>query len=178
MTTPWTTGRTIARLLFTHRLASPVWLAVRLYLGAVWLQFGISKLRDGWLSASPMPELMAAIAQGHTAMPLPLYRHVAELLVALGADRVLGAAIPLAEVAIGLAMVGGVLVVPAAVAGCLLNLNLILSGVASLGFDGRIILLQLLLLAAWRVAPLLGLGTLWRQLRAGAFARQPRQRAA
>ena len=58
---------------------------------------------------------------------------------------------------------GGVLLVPAAIVATLLNVNLLLSGVASIRFDGRIIALQLLLLMAWRVAGHLGLGTLVRR---------------
>ena len=62
----------------------------------------------------------------------------------------------------------------ARVAATLLNVNLVLSGVASLRFDGRIIAMQLLLLLAWRVAGYLGLGTLARRWwRHGGHGRGP-----
>ncbi len=62
------------------------------------------------------------------------------------------AAIPLTELLVAAAFFSGLLLVPAAIGAVLLNLNLILSGIATWQFDGRIILLQLLLLVAWRVA--------------------------
>jgi len=76
---------------------------------------------------------------------------------------VLSVCIPLVEVGVGIAFITGVLLVPAAIAATMLNVNLILSGVASIAFDGRIIALQVLLLLAWRVAGYLGLGTLARR---------------
>ena len=141
---------------FTHRLASLVWLAVRVYLGSVWLQFGLAKLRGGWLTGNPMHGMLDAIASGLTPAPFPAYRHVAQALLDVGADRWMSVGIPLAELAVAAAFFSGLLLVPAAVGATLLNLNLILSGVASWHFDGRIIALQLLLVLAWRVADYLG----------------------
>lgn len=46
-----------------------------------------------------------------------------------------------------------------------MNLNLILSGIAPWSFDGRVILMQLLIILAWRVARELGLGDSIRRLR-------------
>ena len=148
---------------FRSLTASPVWLVLRFYLASIWLQFGIGKLRGGWLDGDALHGLLSAVAAGHTPAPFPAYTRVAELLVATGMDRVLSVLIPLTEVAIAAAFISGVLLVPAAIAATLLNLNLILSGIASIHFDGRIIALQVLLLAAWRVAGYLGLGTLARR---------------
>lgn len=152
---------------FRSLLTSPVWLVLRLYLASVWLQFGIGKMRGGWLDGDGLHGLLSAVAAGQTPAPFPFYARVAELLVNTGMDRVLSVVIPFAELAVGLAFLTGVLLVPAAIGAILLNLNLILSGVASIHFDGRIIALQVLLLLAWRVAGYLGLGTLaqrwWRR---------------
>lgn len=145
---------------FRSPLASPVWLALRVYLASVWLQFGIGKIRGGWLDGDALQGLLSAVAAGHTPAPFPAYARVAELLVATGMDSALSVLIPLAEVAVAAAFISGVLLVPAAIAATLLNLNLILSGIASIHFDGRIIAMQLMLLLAWRVAGYLGLGTL------------------
>jgi uncharacterized membrane protein YphA (DoxX/SURF4 family) len=147
-----------ARWLFASRLASPLWLGVRIYLGSVWLQFGLAKIRGGWLTGNPLHGLLDAVARGHTPAPFPAYRHLAQALVDTGADRILSFAIPLTELVVAAAFFSGLLLVPAAVGAVLLNLNLILSGIASWEFDGRIIILQLLLLVAWRVAGYLGLG--------------------
>lgn len=156
---------------FTNPLAAPLWLALRLYLGTVWLQFGIGKLQGGWLGGNTMHDLLSAIARGHTATPLPAYRHVAQALLEAGADRWLSAAIPLLEIAVALALFGGVLLVPAVIGATLLNLNFVLSGMATWQFDGRIVALQLLLLLAWRVADRLGVGRLRKASPVGSGAR-------
>lgn len=157
----------IARWPFVSRLSAPLWLALRVYLGCIWLQFGLAKIRGGWLTTNALHDLLGAVARGDTPLPLPAYRHVAELLLATGADRALSVVIPLAEVAVACAFFSGVLLVPAAAGACLLNLNLILSGIAPWSFDGRIIALQLLLLLAWRVAGYLGMGQAVRELLRG-----------
>lgn len=163
---------------FRSRLSSPFWLSVRLYLAFVWLHFGVGKVRTGWLTKNPMASLLEAVAAGHTGAPFDLYRPVARLLLDLGADAVLSVLIPLTEVALGIAFAAGVLLVPAAIAATLLNLNLILAGIASVYFDGRIILLQLLLLVAWPVAGYLGMGTLAAALRRRTRERPSRAQAA
>jgi uncharacterized membrane protein YphA (DoxX/SURF4 family) len=147
----------ILRWPFSSRLASPLWLGIRIYLGSIWLQFGLAKVEGGWLTGNPMHSMLDAIARGMTPAPFPAYRHVAGALLEVGADRWMSVGLPLAELAVALAFFSGILLVPAAVGASLLNLNLILSGMASWQFDGRIIALQLLLLAAWRVADYVGL---------------------
>jgi uncharacterized membrane protein YphA (DoxX/SURF4 family) len=158
---------------FHSPAASPAWLLLRLYLASVWLQFGIGKVRGGWLAGEGLHGLLSAVAAGQTPAPFSFYARVAGVLVETGMDRVLSVAIPLVEVAVGLAFAIGVLLVPAAIGATLLNVNLVLSGVASLHFDGRIIALQILLLAAWRVAGYLGLGTLLRRWWRHTYPRGP-----
>lgn len=148
---------------FRSPFSSPVWLALRLYLAEVWLQFGIGKIRGGWLRGDGLHGLLSAVAEGETPAPFGFYERVADVLVASGMDDVLSVCIPLVEVGVGVAFITGVMLVPAAIAAIMLNVNLVLSGVASLQFDGRIIALQILLLLAWRVAGYLGLGTLVRR---------------
>lgn len=148
---------------FRSPLTSPLWLALRVYLGLVWMNFGIGKVQAGWLTSNPLRGLLTAVAEGHTPAPFGFYEHVARVMVNTGADGLLSVLIPLAEVAVAAAFFSGVLLVPAAIVAIGINVNLILAGIASVHFDGRIIALQLLLLAAWRVAGLLGLGTLVRR---------------
>lgn len=158
---------------FSSRLASPLWLALRIYLGSVWLQFGWAKVEGGWLTGNQVRGMLEAVADGLTRTPLPAYRHVARALLEVGADRWLSVGIPLAEIAVALAFFSGLLLVPAAVGATLLNLNLILSGIAAWHFDGRIIALQLLLLAAWRVADYVGVARTVSVLRRLARGRPP-----
>lgn len=143
---------------FRSPLTSPVWLMLRIYLASIWMQFGISKIRGGWLRDDGLSALMEAVAEGHTPAPFPFYEGIAGFLVETGLAGLLSLLIPLAEVAIATAFLSGVMLVPAAVCAILINLNLILAGIASINFDGRIIAMQVLLLVAWRVAGYLGLG--------------------
>ncbi|HZG42310.1 MAG TPA: hypothetical protein VEY93_05070 [Longimicrobium sp.] len=149
---------------FRSPFSSPLWLALRMYLGLVWMTFGLGKIQAGWLTSNPLRPLLTAVAEGQTQTPLDFYTHVARLMVDTGADGVLSVLIPLAEVGVAISFFSGVLLVPAALVAIGINLNLILAGIASVHFDGRIIVMQVLLLAAWRVAGLLGLGTLVRRV--------------
>lgn len=155
------TSRPIGLMIWPFRspVTSPLWLVLRIYLASIWMQFGVAKLRGGWLKGDALEALLQAVADGQTPAPFPFYARVAEFLVATGLDGLVCILIPLAEVAVATAFLTGVMLVPAAICAILLNTNLILAGVASIHFDGRIIALQLLLLAAWRVAGYLGLGT-------------------
>ncbi len=164
---------------FTHRYAAPIWLALRLYLGWIWLQFGIDKLQAGWLTKDAIGPLLKLGAEGVLPLPLPIYGRVAALLLDLGVTPLISFAMPLLELAVALAFLSGVLVAPAAIGATLLNINIILSGIGQLAFDGRMIALQLLLLMAWPVAERIGLrpalaqGWAWLRRRLGAPARLP-----
>ena len=164
---------------FTHRYAALLWLALRLYLGWIWLQFGIDKLQAGWLTKDAIGPLLKLGAEGTLPLPIPIYGRVAALLLDLGVTPLISFAMPLLELAVALAFLSGVLVAPAAIGATLLNINIILSGIGQLAFDGRMIALQLLLLMAWPVAERIGLrpalaqGWAWLRRRPGAPARLP-----
>lgn len=143
---------------FRSRVTSPVWLVLRVYLASIWMHFGLAKIRGGWLRGDALDALLQAVAEGHTPAPFPFYSDVARVLVETGMAGVLSVLIPIAEVAVATAFLTGVALIPAAICAILLNTNLILAGIASINFDGRIIALQVLLLLAWRVAGYLGLG--------------------
>jgi uncharacterized membrane protein YphA (DoxX/SURF4 family) len=142
---------------FTHRYTALAWLALRIYLGWIWLQFSIDKFQSGWLTSDPIGLLFSSIARGSLPIPLPFYRDVAATLLSMGASPLISHTMPFLELAVALAFFSGVLVVPAAVGAILLNVNIILSGIGILEFDGRIILLEVLLILAWRVVSLIGI---------------------
>jgi uncharacterized membrane protein YphA (DoxX/SURF4 family) len=156
---------------FRSPLSSPLWLALRVYLGLLWMNFGIGKIQSGWLTTNPLRPLLTAVADGHTPAPFGFYEPLARVMLGTGADALLSVMIPLAEVAVAIAFLSGVLLVPAAIVAIGINVNLILAGIASVRFDGRIIAMQVLLIAAWRVAGLLGLGTLLDRVRRHVRAR-------
>lgn len=141
---------------FTHRYAAPIWLAVRLYLGYMWIQFSLQKFQAGWLTSDPVGSMLKLVADGTLNVPFEFYRGIARLLVDSGASVLLSHSMPFLELAVALAFISGVLVVPAAIGATLLNVNFILSGIGVISFDGRFIALQLLLLLAFRIAGLIG----------------------
>jgi hypothetical protein len=49
---------------FTHRYAAPLWLALRLYVGWIWIQMGLTKLQAGWLTSDPIGNLLRHVANG------------------------------------------------------------------------------------------------------------------
>lgn len=151
--------------LFSSPWSAPLWLVVRLHLASVWLQFGVSKVRDGWLTRNAAAAVLDPVAQGATPAPFEEYRVVVAVLLDLGVAPWLSVGIPLAEIGVGLAFVLGVGVVNAAVLATVLNLNLVLSGLASWLFDGRVIALQLLMIAAWPVVERIGVRAAWERLR-------------
>jgi thiosulfate dehydrogenase [quinone] large subunit len=164
---------------FTNRYAAPIWLALRLYLGWVWLQFGVDKLQAGWLTKDAIGPMLKLGVDGTLPLPVPMYSRVAALLLDLGVTPIISFTMPFVELAVGVAFLSGVLVIPAAIGAILLNLNIILSGIGQIAFDGRIIALQVLLIMAWPIAERLGLrstlaqGWAWLRQRVGTPGRLP-----
>jgi uncharacterized membrane protein YphA (DoxX/SURF4 family) len=142
---------------FVSQRAAPIWFALRLYIGWIFLQFSIQKFSAGWLTSDPVGRLLGNVAAGRIPVPLGFYRDVAGWLVEAGTTRAISFAMPFAELAVALAMFSGVMLVPAALGGVLLNLNILLSGTGALAFDGRMIGLALLILLAHQVAGRIGI---------------------
>jgi thiosulfate dehydrogenase [quinone] large subunit len=149
--------RSIVRWPFTSRLASPIWLAVRLYLAYTWFTMGLDKLSSGFLTGDPIGDILKLTGSGVLPVPLEAFRPVAQLLVDLGVTPLLSYSMPFLEMAIALAFISGILIVPAALGAIFLNANFLLSGIAIVALDGRFIVLQLLLILAWQVAGYIGL---------------------
>jgi uncharacterized membrane protein YphA (DoxX/SURF4 family) len=141
-------------------------LLIRLYLASLWFRFGMTKLEAGWLTTNPVLGLLTAIAKDQTPMPIPSLSVVAEALLAVRADVVLSILLPLTEIVLAVAFLTGFRVRIAALVGIAVNASLILGGVASVSFDGRIVTLQALLLLAGTRAGTLGLRRLPRLVRA------------
>jgi thiosulfate dehydrogenase (quinone) large subunit len=162
-------GHTLA-LPFTHRFGSPLWLAIRLYLGYMWLMMGVQKIGAGWLTSDPVGALLKLVADGTMKVPVEGYRGVAQWLLDIGAAPLLSLSMPFLEIAVALAFLSGVLVVPAAIGAILLNINFMLTGMGQIGLDGRFIALQLLLILAFRVAGLIGFEKLALRILKGTIA--------
>ncbi len=137
-----------------QRATRPAWFwiaasfALRGYLAIIWLRFGLAKLRDGWLTSNPLKPLLTLVGANLLPTTAPGYAPIARLIVSTHADALLAVAIPLTEIAIGAALVSGFRVRTTALIACALNVNLLLSGLASWSLDGRMLLLQAILIAA------------------------------
>jgi len=155
---PWT------RWLYRSRQASVLWLIVRLWLGWQWFSAGWQKLTGSgsWFAhASGLQGFIAganasynnrAAAFGH---PEVAYGWYVDYLNAVGAHaQVFSRVVTLSEVAVGIGLLLGCLTGAAAAGGVALNLMYITGG--SAGTNGVLILLGVLLVAAWRVAGYLG----------------------
>jgi uncharacterized membrane protein YphA (DoxX/SURF4 family) len=141
---------------FTNKYASPIWLALRLYLAWIWFQMGISKLQAGWLTNDPIGQMLRLVENGTIAVPLPFYRGVAGALIDAGITPMLSHSMPFMELAVALSFAAGVLVPVAAVGAILLNVNFILSGIGNLELDGPVIAGQILLVLSYRVVSTIG----------------------
>jgi uncharacterized membrane protein YphA (DoxX/SURF4 family) len=141
---------------FTHRYASPIWLALRLYAAWIWFQFGMNKLQAGWLTGDPIGGIFKHVAGGELPVPWEPFRGLAAWMLEAGLTPHISHAMPFLELAVALAFASGVLVVPAAVGGILLLINIQLSGTGSLAFDLRMIVIHALLVLAFRVVGAIG----------------------
>ncbi len=150
----------VIRWPFTHPYAAPLWLALRLYVGWIWWEMGLSKLQGGWLTSDPIGVLLTLVADGTLPVPFECYRGVADTLIKAGLTPLLSHALPFLELAVGLAFIGGVLTPVTAVGAILLNLTFILSGVGGIAFDGPVIVAEILFILAFRVVDRIGVGRL------------------
>jgi len=141
---------------FTHRYTAPIWLALRLYIGWIWLQMSISKFEAGWLTSDPTGAILKQVANGNMPVPFEFYRTVAATLINYGVTVPLSHAMPFLEIAVALAFFSGVMLRPAAIGGLLLLSNIALTGMATLLFDGQVASAHVLLILAGSVASLIG----------------------
>lgn len=155
-TTAFATVRSAVRWPFTSRFASPLWLALRLYVAWIWIQMSVSKFQAGWLASDPSGDLLKLVAKGTMPVPFTFYRGVADFMVGLGITPMLSHTMPFLEMAVALSLISGVLMRPASIGGILLVLNVILMGIGTLAFDGRVILIHVLLIAAYGSARVIG----------------------
>ena len=163
--------RTLLAWPFTNRYASPIWLALRLYLGWIFFQFGWRKIETGWLSGDPMGTVIRQIADGKLPVSFAPFRDFCAFLVDAGLTPLLSHSMPFMELAVALSFVSGIMVVPAAIGASILLVNFMLSGIGTLNFEGRILIGLALLVLAYRVVGVIGFQDLALRILAGAAAK-------
>ncbi|MFL5640784.1 MAG: DoxX family protein [Chloroflexota bacterium] len=144
-----------ARFLFASTTAAWIWLVIRLYMASVYLPAGWSKVTSGkWLfgDGSPIQGLVnGAIASDDTPA---WYTWFLQNIVQPNAS-LFATLVALGEVAIGVALLLGLLTGFAAFGAIFLNGNFVLAG--ALGSNPVLITLGALLVVAWRNAGWIGL---------------------
>jgi thiosulfate dehydrogenase [quinone] large subunit len=146
---------------FNHVNASVFWLAVRVYLGSVWLQAGLEKLLDpGWthggLALKGFWGWATLGQQGpHPEVAYAWYRGLLSFLLVHHAYPWMAWVIAVSELTIGVLLIVGLFTGLAAFAGGSLNLLYLAAGSAST--NPVMLILSLFLLMAWRVGGYYGL---------------------
>jgi thiosulfate dehydrogenase (quinone) large subunit len=150
-----------SRFLFSHPGMAPVWLLLRLYLGATWLMSGFEKLGDSkWVGANAGQAvtgfLQGALKKTGGEMPdVPGWYASFISGVALPNASVFSYLVTFGELAVGAALVLGFLTGIAAFFGLLMNFAYLFAG--TLSSNALLVFLGLLLMLAWRVAGWWGL---------------------
>jgi thiosulfate dehydrogenase (quinone) large subunit len=148
--------------LFNKTKFSWLWLVIRIYVGFQWLSASIHKLsspewmqtgealKSFWLNAVAIP---AGLAK--PAIYYPWFRTFIQMLLDNNSYVWFGKLIALGEFLVGLALILGFLVGVAAFFGGLMNLSFLLAG--SLSSGPVLLVLEMLLLVAWKTAGYYGL---------------------
>jgi thiosulfate dehydrogenase [quinone] large subunit len=154
-------GPAFTRYLFNNTRAGLLWLPVRLFIGAQWIEAGIHKFQgSGWLDGgTALQGFWTAIVQvpeqGRPAISFEWYRGFIQVLLDNHAYTWFSYLIVFGEIAVGLGLVFGVLTGFAAFFGALMNMSFLLAGSASV--NPVLFTFAVGLMLAWRVAGYYGL---------------------
>ncbi|GHF29124.1 thiosulfate dehydrogenase [quinone] large subunit [Deinococcus metalli] len=151
----------LSRTLFADTRLSPLWLALRVYVGWEWLQAGWHKIGDSaWVgqgagqAVSGFLKGALAKAGGDAPQVSGWYAWFIET-IALPNAAVLSYLVAFGEVAVGLALILGLFTGVAAFLGGVMNANYLLAG--TLSTNPLLFILATWLVLGWRVAGWLGL---------------------
>lgn len=149
------------RLLIGNAHLALLWLPLRFYIGRAWLGAGEHKVReDAWLETGAAVEgfWTRAVTPNEEGGTLAVYDWYADFLTYMidnGWASVLGPAIAIGEVLIGLGLIVGALVGIAAFFGTLLNVSFMLAGTVS--SNPVMFGITVLIVLGWKVAGWWGL---------------------
>jgi thiosulfate dehydrogenase (quinone) large subunit len=178
----WYQDPPVTRWLFRHASVGRVWLLARLFVGFEFLEAAFHKfidptwmdgsgeaIRGFWLQAVAIPEPPA-----RPPITFDWYRGFLQLLIDTNSAPWFSQLIVYSELAVGVALLLGAFVGLAAAAALVMNIAFMLSGVNAT--NPVLIMLDVLLILAWRNAGYIGLdryllrvlGTPWKQVAAEA----------
>ena len=155
-------GPRFARFLFSNTRAGLVWLPIRLFVGFAWLEAGWHKFGDPawtnggsallkyWTGAAAIPA-----APARPAITFEWYRDFLNFLIAGHHEGWFALLITFGEMAVGLALIFGVLTGIAAFFGAFMSMSFLLAGSAST--NPVMFAFAIGLILAWKVAGYYGL---------------------
>lgn len=110
-------------------LAAVVWTVLRIWLGVQWVEGGIEKFANGFDATGFLKGALAKATGEHPAVAV----WYADFLKGFAIPNVhlFNAIIPIGELLIGVALIVGLVTVPALIAGAFMNLNFMLAGTTS-----------------------------------------------
>lgn len=151
----------IEQFLFTDNRSAILWLALRLYVGWVWLSSGLDKITNpAWIGENSGAALTGfangAVAKASGESPT-VYGWYANFLseVALPNAEIFSYLVVFGEVLVGIALILGIFVGISAFFGFFMNLNFLLAGTIS--SNPILLVLSIFLVFAWRVAGYFGI---------------------
>lgn len=168
-------GPGFARFLFNNRAAGLFWLPIRVFLGVSWLDAGLHKFNDpGWMQGGSaiLGYWQKAVAIPDTparpAITYDWYRDFLNLLINNRAEGWFALLVTFGEIAVGIALIFGILTGLAAFFGALMNVSYLLAG--STSSNPVLFTFAIGVMLAWKVAGYYGvdryllprLGTPWR----------------
>jgi thiosulfate dehydrogenase [quinone] large subunit len=149
-----------ARFLSRSTLAAPLWLGIRLFLAYDWWNAGYHKLTDpkwfvtGESLMSSWTRSVTPAASGAAPASYEFYRNFLQMLLDNQAYTWFSKVIVFGELAVGLGLLFGALTGFAAAGGILMNTSFMFAG--SLSSNPLLLLLEILIVWAWRAAGWLG----------------------
>lgn len=152
---------TWARFLSRSTLAAPMWLGVRLFLSYDWLIAGYHKLVDpkwfvtGESLMNSWTRSVTPAASGAAPTPYEFFRNFLQMLLDNHAYTWFSKVVTLGELAVGLGLLFGALTGFAAAGGILMNTSYLFAG--TLSSNPLLLLLEILIVWAWRSASWLGI---------------------
>jgi thiosulfate dehydrogenase [quinone] large subunit len=154
-------GPAFARYLFSNTQAGLFWLPIRIFLGFEWAVAGWHKISGtGWIDGGASllgywQKSVAVPAQGSAPITFDWYRSFLQVLIDNHAQGWFGWLVAVGELAVGVALLAGILVGFAAFFGLLMNLAYLLAG--STSTNPVMFTLAIGLILAWKVAGYYGL---------------------
>jgi thiosulfate dehydrogenase [quinone] large subunit len=151
----------ISKILFASSKFSFLWLLIRIYVGWEWLNAGLEKVQSPMWVGDKSGAALAGFLQGSLAKTAGAHPDVSSWYASFLSGIVMhnlslfSYLVTYGEILVGIALILGILTGVAAFFGAFMNMNYLLAGTVST--NPVLLLLEILLILAWKVAGWWGL---------------------